>query len=104
MPMGFKTCPNAYTIELSPSARSRCRRCRQPIAKGAARLRISAFVRPNRATSFFRCVIPQCLADPRLITAIATVYDSVERLPATSCAESSVAEGVRVELAKHWYT
>lgn len=52
--MSFKTKPHRYTIGPAPTSRARCRRCRRPIERGALRLAIHAFVRPNRSTTFAR--------------------------------------------------
>ena len=93
--MTFKTRPNAYSIELASSSRSSCRRCRLAIARGAPRLRIAVFVRPGRATSFFRCAAAECLADPRLAAAVGAACGSLERLPAARGLDAAAADAVR---------
>ena len=59
--MTFKTQPHRYTIGLAPTSRARCRGCRLSIEKGALRLAIHAFVRPNRGTTFARHLTPECV-------------------------------------------
>jgi hypothetical protein len=59
--MTFKTQPHRYTIDLAPTSRARCRGCRQWIDKGALRLVIHAFVKPNRGTVFMRHLTPECV-------------------------------------------
>jgi hypothetical protein len=59
--MTFKTKPHRYTIGIAPTSRARCRSCRRVIEKGALRLAIHAFVRPNRGTTFTRHLTPKCI-------------------------------------------
>ena len=59
--MTFKTRPHRYTIGLAPTSRARCRGCRRTIEKGALRLAIHAFVRPNRGTTFTRHLTVECV-------------------------------------------
>ena len=59
--MTFKTQPHRYTIDLAPTARAHCRGCRRSIEKGALRLAIHAFVRPNRGTTFTRHLSTECV-------------------------------------------
>ena len=59
--MTFKTQPHRYTIDLAPNSRARCRGCRRSIEKGALRLAIHAFVRPNRETTFTRHLSTECV-------------------------------------------
>ena len=97
--MTFKARKNAYSIELASSSRSSCRRCRLPIARGAPRLRITAFIRPGRATSFFRCAVAECLADPRLAAAVVAACGSLERVPRSAQMPSECAVAVRAALS-----
>ena len=97
--MTFKARKNAYSIELASSSRSSCRRCRLAIARGAPRLRITAFVRPGRATSFFRCAAAECLADPRLATAVVAACGSIERLPAKPTVDPTVSAAIAHRLS-----
>ena len=60
-PMSFKTKPHRYTIGPAPTSRARCRRCKRPIERGALRLAIHAFVRPNRSTTFARHLSLGCI-------------------------------------------
>ena len=75
--MTFKTQPHRYTIDLAPTSRARCRGCRRSIEKGALRLAIHAFVRPNRGTTFTRHLTTEC------VTALeaGNVYPSGNRHP-----------------------
>ena len=59
--MTFKTRPHRYTIGFAPTSRARCRGCRRSIEKGALRLVIHAFVRPNRGTTLTRHLNPGCV-------------------------------------------
>lgn len=59
--MAFKTRPHRYTIDFAPTSRARCRGCRRGIDKGALRLVIHAFVRPNRGTAFMHHLTPECV-------------------------------------------
>ena len=59
--MTFKTKPHRYTIGLAPTSRARCRGCRRSIEKGALRLAIHAFVRPNRGTTLTRHLTAECV-------------------------------------------
>ena len=52
--MTFKTRLHTYSFGLAPTGRARCRGCRRLIERGALRLVIHAFVRPNRGTRFMR--------------------------------------------------
>jgi hypothetical protein len=96
--MTFKARPNTFCIELAASSRSVCRGCRSAVAKGAARLRITAPVRPGRKTAFFRCCSAACLADGRLAAAIASAHRGVERLPCARSVPEPVASAVRAQL------
>ena len=92
--MTFKTRPSAYSIELASSSRSSCRRCRLAIARGAPRLRIAVFVRPGRATSFFRCAAPECLADPRLAAAVGAACGRIERIHVQPTVDPAVSAAI----------
>ena len=48
--MPFKAQPSRFVVSVAPTDRARCRRCRQPIQRGALRVVESAFVRPGRRT------------------------------------------------------
>ena len=92
--MAFKTRKNQYLIEAASSGRARCRRCREPIPKGALRIRILAFVSPGRTTALFRCCV-----DSKLVAAVLSVYGTADRVPCSSSLEPSRAEQMRVLLA-----
>ena len=59
--MTFKTQPHRYTIGSAPTSRARCRGCRRQIEKGALRLAVHAFVRPNRGTTFAHHLTAECV-------------------------------------------
>ena len=80
--MTFKTRPNSYSIGLAPTNAARCRRCHAVIQKGAARIATHAFVRPQRATVFFRCA-PACVDQP-FAAAILRRHKSAQRVPASA--------------------
>ena len=80
--MTFKARRSRYLLELAPTGRARCRRCGEPIAKGAARWREVAFVCPGRTTALFRHATPHCVtrafADAVLDAALASRPGAVD--------------------------
>jgi hypothetical protein len=86
--MSFKSRDNRFLIEEASSGRARCRRCRKPIAKGALRMRIVAFVCPGRTHAFFRC---SCCVDAKLAAAVLAVHGSAERVPCVSTMDAGRA-------------
>ena len=70
--MPFKTQPHRYSIGLAPTSRARCRGCRRSIEKGALRLAIHAFVRPNRGTTFTRHLTAECVGTAHAADVIRT--------------------------------
>ena len=91
---GFKQKKSTYRISEAPSARARCRRCREVIAKGETRLEICAFVKPGRYTLLLRCTAPACI-DELLSAAILSVYKRADHVPVEAALEGS-AEANRV--------
>jgi len=75
---GFRTRASTYKISSAPTARARCRHCRYHIKKGATRIEIYAFVRPNRCTLLFRCA---ACVDARFAAAVLAAHGSAERVP-----------------------
>ena len=59
--MTFKTRPHRYSVSPAPTDRARCQRCKQSIKRGALRLVVHAFVRPNRGTQFVRHLNAACI-------------------------------------------
>ena len=87
----FSTRPSTYRISLAPTGRARCRRCKRAIAKGALRLEICVFVRPNRYTTLLRCA--GCV-DAALSRAILAVHKAASRVPADAMVDESAAARV----------
>ena len=87
--MTFKTRPHRYTIGFAPTSRARCRGCRRSIEKGALRLAIHAFVRPNRGATFTRHVTPECVG-----TALAADVMRARRVPYGVRVDGGVEPGV----------
>ena len=87
--MTFKTRPHRYTIGLAPTSRARCRGCRRSIEKGALRLAIHAFVRPNRGTTLTRHFNPECVG-----TALAADVMRARHVPSGVCVDRGVEPGV----------
>ena len=86
--MTFKTQPHRYTIGLAPTSRARCRGCRLSIEKGALRLAIHAFVRPNRGTTFARHLTAECVG-----TAHAADVMRARGVPYGVCVDRGVEPG-----------
>ena len=97
MPFGFKTKPNAYSLDLAPSARARCRGCKQVIGKGEVRVVTHAFVRPNRGTYFVRHA--EC-ATSVFMTAVLKAHGSVECVPVSEDIDGNTVVSTRALLNK----
>ena len=89
--MTFKTQPHHYTIGIAPTSRARCRGCRRVIEKGALRLAIHAFVRPNRGTTFTRHLTAECIG-----TALAADVVRARRVPCGVRVDGGVEPGAVV--------
>ena len=94
--MTFKTRQNSFRISLAPTSRARCRRCHSAIEKGAVRIDIHAFVRPQRATVFFRCTA--CI-DQAFAAAVIERHRRAERVPADTCVPEECVRKSLDELA-----
>ena len=92
---GFRTRASTYKISSAPTARARCRHCRYHIKKGATRIEIYAFVRPNRCTLLFRCA---ACVDARFAAAVLAAHGSADRVPVEAALVGS-AEALRVQRA-----
>ena len=99
--MPFSARPSTYRIEVAPSARARCRRCRRAVPKGELRVAITAFVRPGRSTLLYRCARAACLdaAFARAVLAQIAVYKTAGAVPAAAGVEPRDAQRVRAMLA-----
>ena len=90
--MAFKQRPSTYRISKAPTGRGCCRKCRKLIPKGETRVEVCVFVRPGRSTVMLRCT--NCI-DTRFATAVLSVYERADRVPATSGLEVTEASRVR---------
>lgn len=91
--MTFKTRPNKYCISIAPTSGARCRRCRNTILKGAVRIATHAFVRPQRATVFFRCA-PACI-DRQFAAAVLRQYGRADRVPSAASVPHDEASDIK---------
>ena len=99
--MPFAARPSTYRIELAPTGRARCRRCRRAVGKGELRLAITAFVCPGRSTLLYRCAQPACLADAAFARAVLATYRAPGAVPAADGVEPRDAQRVRDMLATY---
>ena len=76
--MSFKTRPSTNQVDLAPTGRAHCRKCKRRVEKGEVRIVVRAFVRPSRATSLVRC--SHCI-DSSLARVILRVYGQTDRVP-----------------------
>jgi hypothetical protein len=97
MPSGFKTMPNTYSLDLAPSARARCKRCKTSIGKGEVRVVTHAFVRPNRGTYFVRHAL---CATPGFMTAVLKTHCSIEHVPVNGSMDEDTILATRAILHK----
>jgi hypothetical protein len=93
--MTFKTRPTTYKICLAPSRRAKCRRCRNKVEKGAARIVASAFVCPGRYTRLVWCI--GCL-DGALAASMLAVYHDANRVPADERLDSELLSELRASI------
>ena len=75
---GFKAQPSVYKLSVAPTARAKCRVCKQRVNKGALRLETCAFVMPGRRAVFVTHAACVTAAHARDLLG---VYRSVERVP-----------------------
>jgi len=92
---GFKARPNTYLIDLSPSARARCRACKGAVGKGELRVVTRAFVCPGRWTQFVRHM--NCVS-ASLARQMVAVHGSVEAIPVGAGVDADAAEAAWVKL------
>ena len=92
---GFKARPNTYLIDLSPSARARCRACKGAVGKGELRVVTRAFVFPGRWTQFVRHM--NCVSAFLARNTVA-VHGSVDVIPVGAGVDADAAEAARVKL------
>ena len=95
--MTFLTRPSTYRIDLAPTGRARCRKCKRLVAKGDPRIITTAFVMPGRNTVRIRCV--GCV-DRKFAAAVLSVYKSAERVPVDPAVAGDVVECVRSALGQ----
>ena len=94
----IKARPSAHAIEIAPTGRASCRRCRSRIAAGALRLRTTASIKPGRSTAFFRHATPACIT-PALAAAVSTAHGGANRVPARGNLDARDADAVRAIIA-----
>ena len=94
--MPFRSRPSTYRIDLAPTNRAKCRKCKRILAKGDPRITTTAFVMPGRSTVFIRCA-PGCI-DAAFSAAVLSVYKGAERVPVDPAVACDVAERVRCKL------
>ena len=93
--MTFKTRKSLYTISIAPTGRAHCRRCKRLVGKGELRIKIKAFVRPNRATTLVRCC--DCI-DAAFARTVLSSHGTAARVPAETSVAAADAAAVRAEL------
>ena len=93
--MSFKTRPSTYRIDVAPTGRAHCRKCRRRVEKGETRIVIHAFVRPSRARSLVRC--ERCI-DSALVRVILSVHGQTDRVPVDPRVSSEDAGRLRARL------
>ena len=93
--MTFKTRPSSYRIDVAPTGRAHCRKCKGRVEKGEVRIVVRAFVRPNRATSLVRC--EQCI-DAALVRVILDVHGHTDRVPVDHWVSLEDAVRIRARL------
>ena len=94
-PRGFKARSNTYLLDLSPSARARCRGCKQAVAKGELRVVTRAFVCPGRWTQFVRHM--GCVS-ASLARQMVAVHGSLQAIPVGAGVDAQAAEAACVKL------
>jgi hypothetical protein len=70
--------PDRFFLEVSPSGRACCRRCKRPVAKGDARLSALCSVMPGRVTKMVRHI--GCVGTKEVVS-ILVAHGSIERVP-----------------------
>ena len=93
--MTFKTRKSLYTISIAPTGRARCRRCKRLVGKGELRIKIKAFVRPNRATTLVRCCA--CI-DAAFARTVLSSHGTAAQVPVEASVGAADAAAVRAEL------
>ena len=93
--MSFKTRPSTYLVDMAPTGRAHCRKCKRRVEKGEVRIVIRAFVRPSRTTSLVRC--ERCIDWP-LVRVILSVYGHTARVPVDSRVSVEDASRLRARL------
>ena len=96
--MPFSTRSSTYRIELAPTGRARCRRCKQRVPRGELRVAITAFVRPGRSSLLYRCARAACL-DAAFARAVLATYKTPGAVPAAEGVDAHDAQRVRSMLA-----
>ena len=93
--MTFRTRKSLYTISTAPTGRAHCRKCKRQVGKGELRIKIKAFVRPNRATVLVRCCA--CI-DTAFARTVLSSHGTAARVPVEASVAAADAAAVRAEL------
>ena len=89
--MPFRTRPNVHTIDIAPTGRATCRKCKKKVEKGSVRIASTVFVCPGRSTVLVRhagCV------DAAFAKSLLAVYGRAERVLAGEGVGDADAERV----------
>ena len=90
--MPFHTRKSVHTIDIAPTGRARCRKCKGIVGKGSVRIASTVFVCPGRSTVLVRhggCV------DAAFAKSLLAVYGRAERVLAGEGVGDTDAERVR---------
>lgn len=98
--MGFKARPNSYYVDLAPTGRARCMRCRTLIPKGSVRIVTRAFIRPQRFTYFARCA-PSCI-DVAFAAAVIRQHRRADDVPVAADVSLEAVDSIKSALHGHW--
>ena len=93
--MSFKTRPSTYLVDVAPTGRAHCRKCKRRVEKGEVRIVIRAFVRPSRTTSLVRC---EWCIDSALVRNILSVHGHTDRVPVDPWVSLEDAVRIRARL------
>ena len=90
--MPFHTRKSVHTIDIAPTGRARCRKCKGIVGKGSVRIASTVFVRPGRSTVLVRHA--ECV-DPAFARGVLAVYGRAERVLAGEGVGDADADRVR---------
>ena len=93
--MPFHTRKSVHTIDVAPTGRARCRKCKGIVEKGSVRIASTVFVCPGRYTVLVRH--GECV-DAGFARGVLSVYGSARRLLAGMGVGDVDAERVRMRI------